>query len=100
MKTEVSILHHDYPSAVRATVTEKLQYLDKFGRTESVRAVLEKQHDEHRVELLAQVRGQVFVVDSRSDSFSKALDGSVDRMARTLSKHKDKLSDARRRPRS
>jgi len=100
MKTEVSILHHDYPSAVRATVAEKLQHLDKyFDRTESVRAVLEKQHDVHRVELLAQVRGQVLVVDSRSDSFSKALDGSLDRMARTLSKHKDKISDARRRPR-
>lgn len=100
MKTEVSILHHDYPNAVRETVVEKLQHLDRFyDRTQSVRAVLEKQHDVHRVELLAQVRGQVLVVDSRSETFSKALDGSVERMARTLSKHKDKIHDTRRRPR-
>ena len=101
MKTEVSILHHEYPPAARDFVVEKLQHLTRyFDRTHSVRAVLERQHDEHRVELVARVRrGQVLVVDARADSLSRAIDTSVERMGRALVKHKDKLTRQQRRSR-
>lgn len=99
MKTEVSILHHDYPSQVRDTVEGKLQHLVKFyDRIVSVRALLEKQNEEHRVEFVANVgKGNVLVVDARSDSFSSALDEAMERMTRLLTRHKTKQTGARRR---
>ncbi|MAE28932.1 MAG: ribosome-associated translation inhibitor RaiA [Planctomycetota bacterium] len=99
MKTEVSILHHDYPSQVRDTVEDKLQRLVKFNdRLVSIRALLEKQNDDHRVEFVANVgNGNVLVVDARSDSFGSALDEATERMTRVLTRHKTKQTDARRR---
>ncbi|MBL8857900.1 MAG: HPF/RaiA family ribosome-associated protein [Planctomycetes bacterium] len=101
MQTHVSILHHDYPAPVRDTVDTKLQHLAKFySRTHSIRAMLEKQHDEHRVELVANVgHGAVLVVDSRGLAFSNALEEALARMERLLKRHHDKLQQNRRRAR-
>ncbi len=98
MKTEVAILHHEYPSTIRDHVVEKLQHLMRFyDGTVSVRAVLARQHAEHRVELIANVRrGVVLVVDARCDSITAAVDEAVDRMARVLTRHKAKLKDHRK----
>ncbi len=67
MKTQVSILHHDYPGRVRDIVDEKLQGLTRFfGRLVSVRANLERQNEDHRVEIVATVgKGSVIVADGR-----------------------------------
>ena len=94
MRTEVSILHNDYPATARDFVGGKLQPLSRFfERTQSLRAVLGRVHDEHRVELVAHVsHGQTLVIDHRADSFGRAVEEAVDRMARALSKHKDKLT--------
>ncbi len=99
MKTEVSILHHAYPADARDVVTEKLQSVAKyFTRTHSVRAFLERQHDVHRVELVAQVpRGQVLVIDARAETFGKAVDEAVGRLSRSLANYKDKLIRGARR---
>ena len=99
MKTEVSILHHEYPAGAREFVQSKLQNVAKyFSRTHSVRAVLEKQHDTHRVELVAQIpRGQVVVIDARASTFGQAVDEAVDRLSRNLAKYKDKLTSRTRR---
>ena len=93
MKTEVAILHQEYPARIRDHVVSKLQHLVRFFEgTVSLRAVLQKQHDEHCVELVANVRrGVVLVVDARADSISGALDEAISRMGRVLSRHKDKL---------
>jgi len=98
MKTEVAILHHEYPATIRDHVVEKLQHLIRFFEgTVSLRAVLEKQHDEHRVELIASVRkGIVLVVDARQDTITSALDEAVDRMGRVLSRHKSKIKAHRK----
>ncbi len=97
MKTEVAILHNEYPPRIRDHVVAKLQHLVRFfDGIVSVRAVLGRQHDDHRVELLANVRrGVILVVDARRDSISAALDEAVERMGRVLSKHKDKLKETR-----
>ena len=99
MKTEVSILHHDYPARVRETVEEKLQHLVKFyDRVVSMRALLERQGEVHRVELVGNVgRGMVLVAEARGESFSSALDLAVDRMIRHLKRHHDKLTRERHR---
>ena len=101
MKTEVAILHHEYPASIRDHVVTKLQHLVRFFEgTVSVRAVLERQHDDHRVELIVNVRrGVVLVVDARADSITSALDEAVDRMGRVLSRHKSKLRQIRRKTR-
>ena len=93
MKTEVAILHHEYPAKIRDHVTEKLQHLVRFyDGTVSLRAVLERQHDDHRVEIVANVRrGVTLVVDATEGSITAALDEALDRMGRVLRRHKDKL---------
>jgi ribosomal subunit interface protein len=103
MKLEVAILHHDhYPEHVREHVEKKLQHLVRFfDRTESIRARLERQHDDHRVEIVANVRrGVVLVAEARSATLDQAVEQALDRMARVLRRHKDKLTQGRRHPRA
>jgi len=99
MKTLVSIPHHEYPSQVRELVEEKLQHMARFfDRIVSVRALLERQGDQHRVELVAGVgHGVTLVVDARGEGLEAALDESVNRMSRVLKRHKSKLTDRNRR---
>ena len=99
MQTHVSILHHDYPATVRDMVDAKLQHLVKFyDRIVSVRALLERQAELHRVELVAAVgHGAVLVADARNEEFSTTLDEAVTRMERLLKRHHDKFIFQRRR---
>ena len=99
MKTEVAILHHEYPTKIRDHVTQKLQHLVKFyDGTVSLRAVLQRQHDDHCVELVANVRrGVTLVVEASADSISAALDDAITRMGLVLTRHKDKLKEESRR---
>ncbi len=98
MQTLVSILHHDYPALVRDTVDAKLQSLGKFhDRIVSMRAMLERQHTDHRVELVANVgHGAVLVADSRRADFGTALDEAAARMERLLKRDHDRRIDRRR----
>jgi ribosomal subunit interface protein len=102
MQAQVSILHHDYPARAREQVEQKLQHLVKFyDRIVSMRALLERQHEEHRVEIVAHVaRGAVLVVDARSTAFSSALEEAIQRMERLLKKQNDKRTSGRRRGRT
>ena len=99
MQTEVSILHHDYPSRVRDHVETKLQGLHRFfDRVISMRARLEREKDDHRVEIVANVgRGTPLVVEATGEAFKAALEEATDRMARLLKKHNAKLTHERRR---
>ena len=99
MKTQVSILHHDYPRRVRDLVDERLQGLTRFfSRLVSVRANLERQNEGHRIELVANVgKGGVIVADAQGDAFRSTLDEAIDRMSSQLRKHHDKQIDRHRR---
>jgi ribosomal subunit interface protein len=103
MKLDVAILHHEhYPEHVRSFVAKKLKHLGRFfDRTEAIHARVERQHADHRVELIASARrGVVLVVEARSPTLDEALDQAVDRMARVLRRHKEKLiRNGRRRTR-
>ena len=102
MQAQVSILHHDYPIRAREQVELKLQHLVKFyDRIVSMRALLERQHNEHRVEIVAHVaRSAVLVVDARGSGFSQALEEAIERMERLLKRQNDKRMHNRRRGRT
>jgi ribosomal subunit interface protein len=99
MQTQVSILHHDYPGQVRQQVDDKLQHLVKFyERAISMRALLERQHEDHRVEIVANVgHGAVLVADARNPAFGTALEEALSRMESMLKRHKEKHNLGRRR---
>lgn len=99
MKTTISIPHHEYPAAVRERVQAKLQHLARyFDRIVSIRALLERQGELHRVELVTNVgHGATLVVEARAPGLEAALDEARDRMARVLRRHKDRLDDRHRR---
>ena len=84
MRTHVSILHHDYPGHLRAHVEEKLVALSRFhDHITSMTARLERQGDEHRVEIVAQVsHGPTLVADVCRGVFSATLEEALDRMGR------------------
>ncbi len=99
MKTLVSIPHHEYPPGIREHVEEKLQHLARFfDRIVSIRALLEKQAELHRVELVANVgHGVTLVVDARGATPEATLDDALDRMGRVLRRHKTRMTDRHRR---
>jgi len=99
MKTLVTIPHHEYPARVREHVEQKLQHLARFfDRIVSMRALLERQAEQHRVELVANVgQGVTLVVDARGGGLEATLDEALDRMGRVLRRHKTRLTDRHRR---
>ncbi|MEL6714410.1 MAG: ribosome-associated translation inhibitor RaiA [Planctomycetota bacterium] len=92
MKTEVSILHHDYPSRYRNIVEERLAALERFhGHILTMDARIEKDAREHHVELVANLgKNHTLVANVRREAFGEALSEAVDRMGRQLRKHHDK----------
>jgi len=99
MKTFVSIPHHDYPARARDFIEERLDALLKYyDRIVSLRAVCERQSDEHRVELVANVgHHATLVVDARAELLDRAVDEACSKMSRVLVRHRHKLVDRRRR---
>ena len=99
MKTLVSIPHHEYPARVREAVETKLQHLAHyFERIVSVRALLERQGEVHRVEIVVHVgHGVTLVVDARGGSHEATLDEALARMTRVLKRHKTRLTDRSRK---
>jgi ribosomal subunit interface protein len=97
MKTIVSIPHHEYPALVRDLVEAKLQHLAKYyNRIVSLRAVLERENEAHRIELVVNVgHGVTLVVDSRGPLLEATLDEALGRMTRTLTRHKGKIRSRR-----
>jgi len=102
MKTEVAILHHDYPSQTRTLADQKLQSLGKFfDRVQRLSAKLEKQGDEHRVEIVAHVgRGPILKADVTDATLKGALDECLDRMRGQLTRQRDKVKLSSHRPAS
>lgn len=101
MNSEIAILHHGYPPQVRDRVEEKLQHLAHYyDRLVSVRATLEREHDLHRIEIVAHARrGRLLVVEGKAETQGKALDEAMHRMTRVLLRYKDKHESHRRKAR-
>ena len=101
MKTEVSILHHDYPSRLRETVELKVQQLAKFfDQLTSMHAKIERLNEVHRVELVANVaHGPTLVADGRGGTFNAALEDATSKMTTSIKRVHDKHRTERRRQR-
>jgi len=99
MKTQVSILHHDYPPGVQALVHDKVEALSRFCSDKvSMNAVVGRDADTHRVELIASVpNGPVLVADAKAGALRGALDEALSRMARKLKRTREKRTTERRR---
>ena len=99
MKTIVSIPHLEYPARVRERVEEKLQHLVKFyERIVSLRAVLARDGEDHKIELVANVgHGVTLVVDARQGQLDAAIDQAVQRMTKVLTRHKSRRAQRHRR---
>ena len=99
MKTLVAVPHHEYPNEVRTIVETKAQSLLRYyERILSLRAVLLREHDLHKVELVAHVgRGATLVVAAQGDLFESALEEALARMGRVLRRHKTRLTERNRR---
>jgi ribosome-associated translation inhibitor RaiA len=99
MKTVVQIPHHEYPARVRADMEGRLHgLLHYYERIVSLRAVLERQSNTHRVELVANVgHHATLVVDARAGVLELAIDEALTRMRTILERHKGKRTDRRRR---
>lgn len=99
MQTQVAILHHDYPAQVREQIEARLERLSKFHeRLVSVRALLERQNEEHRVEIVANAgHGAVLVFDARSATLASAIEEAFSGMEGLLKKHNQKSTQERRR---
>lgn len=99
MQTQVSILHHGYPTHVRDLIETRLQHLEKFyERLVSARALLEHHNTEHRVEIVANAGGgAVLVFDARAATFSQAIEEAFAGMENQLKKHNQKHGQERRR---
>ncbi len=99
MQTQVSILHSDYPGGLREQVDQKFEGLTRFcNRIISVRALLARDKDQHRVELIAHVgHGNPLIADSRGTTIGATLEEAFDRMSRLLKRHSEKLKVERRR---
>ena len=101
MKTIVSVPHRAYPNSVRDSAEAKLQQLAKyFDRIASLRAVLDREHDSHKVEIVVHVgHGATLVVDSKAATFDAALEDALTRMKSLLTRHKQRLVQRHRRAR-
>ncbi|MFT4543225.1 MAG: ribosomal subunit interface protein [Planctomycetota bacterium] len=99
MHIHVSVLHHDYPTRIHDLVERKLIGLERFNdRLISVRAVLEKVRDTHRVEIIAKVgHGSVMVAQASTGTFMASLDEALTKIGTQVKRHHDKSRIERRR---
>jgi ribosomal subunit interface protein len=98
MNTEISMLDPGYTPELRDFVEDKLAGLVRFhGRLNSVRVVLDRQREQHSVELVAKVDGDApFVVEQVAESARAAVDLGAERLARVLRRAREKSVNPRR----
>jgi ribosomal subunit interface protein len=93
MKTEVALLHSNYPSDLRQHIQERLDPLARFNeRMTGVRAVFDLQHNEHTCELVASIVGaSPLVVEARADRPQVALKHALDTLTARLKRSREKF---------
>ena len=97
MKKDVALLHNAYPSSLRDYVEQRLDGLGRFNeRMTAVRAVLDHQHNDHRVELVASIGGSgPLVVEAMAHSPRLALKHALASLTTSLKRQRTKFLDSR-----
>ena len=77
--------------AIRGYVSSKLERITHhFGQVSDVNVILSMEKLERRVEASVHVRGKEIFCESADPDMYAAIDGLVDKLDRTLAKHKEK----------
>lgn len=101
MKIDITARSTDITDMARRLAAEKCAKVERFfqGRS-TIRAILDKQHEEFRVELIAQTPGKHTVVIEEADTdLLAAIDKATERMERHVRKTKERLTERHRKPR-
>lgn len=101
MKIEITSRSTEVTETARRLASEKCGKLERFfhGHT-AVRAILDKQHDDFRVELIATTPGKhTIVIEEQHTDLLAAIDLATARMERHVRKTKERLYERGRQPR-
>lgn len=97
MQISVAGHHVEVTEAMQEHVREKLAKADKFfDRITSARVVFSKDGPKHTVELVVNAcRGHTLVSEADGSDMYAAIDKAVDRLARQITREKEKMRDKR-----
>ena len=99
MQLEITGHNVEVTQALRAYVTEKLERLDRlFGNLISAHVVLRLERIEHTAEATVSVGGRTnhLHADAVADDMYAAIDKLIDKLARQVRRHKEKVTDHHR----
>jgi ribosomal subunit interface protein len=102
VKIEITSRSTEVTETARRLATQKCGKLERFfhGHT-SVRAILDKQHDDFRVELIATTPGRhTIVIEEHHTDLLAAIDLAAGRMERHVRKTKERLYERGRKARA
>ena len=91
--------HEEHPDSVKEYALEKVGRLEKFfDRLQHIEVVLDKEHDQHLVEVnVSAAHNLHFVGHASSDSVMTSIDRVCDKLERQVKKAKERLRDHRHR---
>ncbi|MEM1080639.1 MAG: ribosome-associated translation inhibitor RaiA [Pseudomonadota bacterium] len=99
MQLEISGQNVEVTQALRAYVTEKLERVDRlFGNLISAHVVLRLERIEHTAEATVSVGGRTndLHADATEEDMYAAIDKLIDKLARQVRRHKEKVTDHHR----
>ncbi len=97
MQTNVTCRHMETTDAMRSYAQEKVeQDLAEFPRVQSVHIILDVEKYRHSAEIIVTASGHI-QVEGRDISVS--IDNAIDKAARQLRRHRDKIQDHKLRER-
>ncbi len=99
MQLEISGQNVELTQALRAYVTEKLERLDRlFGNLISAHVVLRIEKNDHTAEATVSVGGRTnhLHADATEPDMYAAIDKLIDKLARQVRRHKEKVTDHHR----
>ena len=101
MQISVTCRHMDITDAIRSYAHEKVeQDLSEFPRIVSVHVILDVEKYRHSAELVVSASNHIQVeAKDVSDDMYVSIDAAVDKTARQLRRHRDKVQDHKSRER-
>ena len=95
MQIKVKGKHIEITEAIEAYATKKAERLTRyFDRVLGIDVVIEKEHNGYHVEFIVDVEHHDdFIVNYRDEDLYAAIDLAIDREARQLVEHKNRLKD-------
>jgi len=99
MELDISTPHESYPPDAHELVRQRVATLARIADgANHVRAVLDREHAFHRVELVASSWGRsVHRVEAKSEHLIAAVNEAVHRLERALRRREDRHRDVQRR---